>query len=104
MNQVSPYNHREYGFFKNIRINNDNSNGIFIERNNINNDIVNKIYVEPKDINNMFIECYDGLNNLKCLQDKLNTKYNSLKNKLIDKIKENNNTEKRNIQEQDLNL
>lgn len=73
--------------------------------NNINNDIVNKIYVEPKDINNMFIECYDGLNSLKCLQDELNTKYNSLKNKLIDiKIKENNNTEKRNIQEQDLNL
>ena len=104
MNQVSSYNHKEYGFFNNIGINNDNPNGIFIERNNINNDIVNKIYVEPKDINNMFIECYDGLNCLKCLQDELNTKYNSLKNKLIDKIKENNNTEKRNIQEQDLNL
>ena len=83
----------------------NNIQGIFIEKNNVNNNNNEKIYVEQKDINNIFNECFDGLYSLKNLQDEIDSKYNILKNKLNDKIKERNNYfAKRNIENEEINL
>ena len=72
---------------------NDDIDGVFLERNNIDNNNNKKqiLYLEQKDINNLFTECYDGLYCQKCIQDEFENKYNTLKNKLIDKINESNN-------------
>ena len=79
--------------------------GVIIERIDKENNKINKIYVEQKDVNNILTECYEGLYSLKCAQDELDNKYNILKNKLINKIKENNNNlGKRNIPDEDFNL
>ena len=90
----------------NNRFDKDNDgDGVIIERIDKENNKINKIYVEQKDINNIFTECYEGLYSLKCAQDEFDNKYNILKNKLINKIKENNNLlGKRNIPDEDLNL
>ena len=89
----------------NINNFNNDRDGIFIERKNMDNNTINRIYVQQKDINNLFTECYFGLYSLKCSQDKIENNYNILKNKLINKIKENNNNlGNRNIQNEDLNL
>ena len=83
----------------------NNIQGIFIEKNNVNNNNNEKIYIEQKDINNIFNECFDGLYSLKNLQDEIDSKYNILKNKLNDKIKERNNYfAKRNIENEEINL
>ena len=79
--------------------------GVIIERIDKENNKINKIYVEQKDVNNILTECYEGLYSLKCAQDEFDNKYNILKNKLINKIKENNNNSgKRNIPDEDFNL
>ena len=79
--------------------------GVIIERIDKENNKINKIYVEQKDVNNILTECYEGLYSLKCAQDEFDNKYNILKNKLINKIKENNNNlGKRNIPDEDFNL
>lgn len=107
-NEITDFFHNEKNGYNNIRINNKNMNGIFIEtKNNDNNDFNNnKIYVEQKDINNIFNECYDGLYSLKCMQDEFDVKFNNLKNKLIDKSKEKERNNFGNIynQQEDLNL
>ena len=69
---------------------NDDGDGIFIERKNMDNNTINRIYVRQKDLNNLFTECYNGLYSLKCAQDKIDAKYNIMKMKLINKIKECN--------------
>ena len=54
----------------------DNS-GIWIERNR------KKIFVDQNEMNNLFSECYDGLTNLKNMQDNIDKKYEMLKSKLL---------------------
>ena len=60
-----------------LESNNGNS-GIWIERPN-----KMKIFVSQNEMNNMFTECYDGLMNLKSMQDSIDNKYEILKRSLI---------------------
>ena len=61
----------------------DKGEGIWIERNK------GKIFVNQNEINNLFSECYDGLSNLKSLQDNIDKKYEMLKMKLLQKTGNN---------------
>ena len=102
--RINEIYNKEKQLFENNILNDKYMDGIFVERKSINNSI-NKIFVQQKDINNIYSECYEGLHGLKSMQDEFDIKYNSLKNKLIDKIKEsNNNIERGNIQVQDMNI
>ena len=57
--------------------NKKDNNGIWIERNR------KKIFVDQNEMNNLFSECYDGLTNLKNMQDNIDKKYEMLKSKLV---------------------
>ena len=57
--------------------NKNDSSGIWIERNR------KKIFVDQNEMNNLFSECYDGLTNLKNMQDNIDKKYEMLKSKLL---------------------
>ena len=63
----------------------NNKEGFWIERNK------GKIFVNQNEINSLFSECYDGLNNLKRMQDNIDRKYEMLKLKLMKKMGNNNN-------------
>ena len=45
--------------------------------------------MNQNEINNLFSECYDGLSNLKSLQDNIDKKYEMLKMKLLQKTGNN---------------
>ena len=72
-------------YYFNNKIKNEFS-GVWLERNS-----ENKIYMDQNIMNNLLSDCYNGLNNLKYAQDEFEFKYDKLKNKLINKINENNN-------------
>ena len=55
----------------------DQYKGVWIERNK------GKIYVNQNEMNNLFSECYDGLVNLKKMQDTIDKRYDMLKLKLM---------------------
>jgi len=57
--------------------------GVWIERNR------GKIFVNQNEINNLFSECYDGLSNLKSMQDNIDKRYEMLKMKLLEKTGNN---------------
>jgi hypothetical protein len=85
------YNIYDKNNINNIIINgqgiNDDTGGVWIERENIRD----KIYIEQKDMDNLFNDCYNGLNNFRSEQEEFDMKYDLLKSKLIDKINQNNN-------------
>jgi hypothetical protein len=85
------YNIYDKNNINNIIINgqgiNDDTAGVWIERENIRD----KIYIEQKDMDNLFNDCYNGLNNFRSEQEEFDMKYDLLKSKLIDKINQNNN-------------
>ena len=61
------------------RINNNNGNlGIWVERPNN-----KKIFVSQNEMNSMLTECYDGLMNLKSMQDNIDNKYEILKKNIL---------------------
>ena len=64
--------------------NNKDNNGVWIERNK------KKIFVNQNEVNNLFSECYDGLNNLKNMQDIIDKNYENLKLKLMKNMENNN--------------
>ena len=72
-------------YYFNNKIKNEFS-GVWLERNS-----ENKIYMDQNIMNSLLSDCYNGLNNLKYTQDEFEFKYTKLKNKLINKINENNN-------------
>ena len=63
----------------------DSKEGFWIERDK------GKIFVNQHEINTLFNECYDGLYNLKIMQDNIDRKYEMLKTKLMKNIGNNNN-------------
>ena len=65
--------------------NNSNINGIWIERPN-----KMKIFVNQNEMNSLLNECYDGLMNLKSMQESIDNKYDLLKQKLIKGFTNNN--------------
>ena len=69
---------------------NNELDGIILERKNFDK----KIYIEQNDMNEILTDCYNGLSNLKYVQDEFEIKYNNLRNKLINKINQNNNKDK----------
>ena len=58
--------------------NNDDYDGIFIERAN-----KEKIYINQNKMNNLLSDCYQGLINLKNMQENIDSKYELLKKKLV---------------------
>ena len=61
------------------RIKNNNGNlGVWVER--LNN---KKIFVSQNEMNSMLTECYDGLMNLKSMQDNIDNKYEILKKNIL---------------------
>ena len=83
-------NEAEQNFFKKEKEigdknKNDNNDGILIEKNN------KKIFINQNEMNNLFSECYDGLANLKNMQDNIDKQYELLKAKLIKSNKNNYN-------------
>ena len=60
----------------------NNKDGFWIERNK-------GIFVNQNEINSLFSECYDGLTNLKSMQDNIDRKYEMLKLKLMKNIGNN---------------
>ena len=82
-------NEAEQNFFKKekeIGDKNKNENdGIWIEKNN------KKIFINQNEMNNLFSECYDGLANLRNMQDNIDKQYEMLKSKLIKSNKNNYN-------------
>ena len=82
-------NEAEQNFFKKekeIGDKNKNENdGIWIEKNN------KKIFINQNEMNNLFSECYDGLSNLRNMQDNIDKQYDILKSKLIKSNKNNYN-------------
>ena len=69
----------------NDQVNNNGSNGIWIERPN-----KIKLFINQNEMNSLLSECYDGLMNLKNMQDSFDIKYDLLKKSLI-KATGNNN-------------
>jgi len=69
----------------NDQVNNNGSNGIWIERPN-----KIKLFINQNEMNSLLSECYDGLMNLKNMQDSFDIKYDLLKQNLI-KATGNNN-------------
>ena len=68
------------------RINNNNGNlGIWVERPNN-----KKIFVSQNEMNSMLTECYDGLMNLKSMQDNIDNKYEILKKNILKGMGQNN--------------
>ena len=57
---------------------NNNINGIWIERPN-----KMKIFVNQNEMNSLLSECYDGLMNLKSMQESIDNKYELLKQKMV---------------------
>lgn len=57
--------------------NKEDKEGIWIVRNK------NKIFVNQYEMNNLFSECYDGLTNLKSMQDTIDKNYEILKEKVM---------------------
>ena len=57
---------------------NNNGNGIWIERPN-----KMKIFVSQNEMNSLLSECYDGLMNLKSMQESIDNKYELLKQKMV---------------------
>ena len=82
-------NEAEQNFFKKEKEigdkNKDNNDGIWIEKNN------KKIFINQNEMNNLFSECYDGLANLKNMQDNIDKQYEILKAKLLKSNKNNYN-------------
>ena len=68
---------------KEINEKEDKKEGVWIERNR------GKIFVNQNEINNLFSECYDGLSNLKSMQDNIDKRYEMLKMKLLEKTGNN---------------
>ena len=66
--------------------NNNGSNGIWIERPN-----KMKLFINQNEMNSLLSECYDGLMNLKNMQDNFDKKYDLLKQSLIKATGNNNN-------------
>jgi len=60
--------------------------GVWLERNS-----EKKVYIDQNIMNSLLSDCYNGLNNLKYAQDEFEFKYTQIKNRLINKINENNN-------------
>ena len=71
--------------------NKNNDDGIWIEKNN------KKIFINQNEMNNLFSECYDGLANLKNMQENIDKQYEALKAKLIKANKNNYNMNMNNI-------
>ena len=68
-------------------IENNNGNlGMWVERPNN-----KKIFVSQNEMNTMLTECYDGLMNLKNMQDSIDNKYELLKKSLLKGMRNNNN-------------
>ena len=65
--------------------NNVGSNGIWIERPN-----KMKLFINQNEMNSLLSECYDGLMNLKNMQDTFDKKYDLLKQSLIKATRNNN--------------
>ena len=82
-------NEAEQNFFKKEKEigekNKNEQDGIWIEKNN------KKIFINQNEMNNLFSECYDGLANLKNMQDNIDKQYEILKSKLIKSNRNNYN-------------
>jgi hypothetical protein len=65
--------------------NNNGNIGLWIERPN-----KMKIFVNQNEMNSLFTECYDGLMNLKSMQDSIDNKYELLKKSLVKSLGNNN--------------
>ena len=57
--------------------NREDNDGVWIERNK------GKIFVNQNEVNNLFSECFDGLANLKSMQDTIDKNYEILKEKIM---------------------
>ena len=57
--------------------NREDNDGVWIERNK------GKIFVNQNEVNNLFSECFDGLANLKSMQDTIDKNYEILKEKIL---------------------
>ena len=64
----------------------DSKEGFWIERDK------GKMFVNQHEINSLFTECYDGLYNLKIMQDNIDRKYEMLKSKIMKNVGNNNNS------------
>ena len=71
-------NEKEKNNSNNKNNNNDDYDGIFIERAN-----KEKIYINQNKMNNLLSDCYQGLINLKNMQENIDSKYELLKKKLV---------------------
>ena len=82
-------NEAEQNFFKKEKEigekNKNEQDGIWIEKNN------KKVFINQNEMNNLFSECYDGLANLKNMQDNIDKQYEILKSKLIKSNRNNYN-------------
>lgn len=76
---------KEIGDISNRNNNNNGNIGVWVER--LNN---KKIFVSQNEMNSMLTECYDGLMNLKNMQDNIDNKYEILKKNILKGMGQNN--------------